>query len=334
MTASLKTTNYELPIYAETDGYNILGDQNGAMTKIDTALKENADATTAQGGSITALTTQVSNVNNSVTALGNTVTTLSNTVDGVKTTADNAASLSATNEQDIGTLDGQVAALETSVTAANKTATDAKTAAAAAQNTANTASGAASAAQNTANTATTAAQSAQTTANSALNNAQTAQTSANAALSGLDKFNLTVHESVTSDSELTSVFGTTFGAVYFDTDSTRSVFKFYGNIEASTEQLSSKLTTIPGYSGAWRGVDTGFVVKEQPSVVWVERTGIVLKDLSTVGNAMFARGFAIGTDGHIYWPTFKTSESYSDMFIWHPSSLFFAEDFGNAPTSN
>lgn len=327
MTATLKTTNYELPIYAETDGYNILGDQNGAMSKIDAALKENADATTAQGGSITALTTQISNINN-------TVTTLSATVDTVKTTADNAAALSGTNEQDIGTLDGQVAALETTVTAANKTANDAKTAAAAAQNTANTASGAASAAQNTANTATTAAQSAQTTANSALSNAQTAQTSANAALSGLERFNLTIHESIASTSELTSVFGTTFGIVYFDADSTRSVFKFYGNIEASTEQLSSKLVDIPGYSGSWKGVDTGFTVKAPSSVIWVERTGIVLKDLSTVGNAMFARGFAIGTNGHIYWPTFQTSENYGEMFIWHPSSLFFAEDFGNQPATN
>lgn len=327
MTASLKTTNYELPIYAETDAYNILGDQNGAMSKIDTALKENADATTAQEGSITALTTQISNINN-------TVTTLSATVDTVKTTADNAASLSGTNEQDIGTLDGQVAALETTVTTANKNANDAKTAAAAAQNTANTASGAASAAQNTANTATTAAQSAQTTANSALSNAQTAQTSANAALSGLERFNLTIHESIASNSELTSVFGTTFGAVYFDADSTRSVFKFYGNIEASTEQLSSKLVDIPGYSGSWKGVDTGFTVKAPSSVIWVERTGIVLKDLSTVGNAMFARGFAIGTNGHIYWPNFQTSENYGEMFIWHPSSLFFAEDFGNQPTTN
>lgn len=327
MTASLKTTNYELPIYAETDAYNILGDQNGAMSKIDTVLKENADATTAQGGSITALTTQISNINN-------TVTTLSATVDTVKTTADNAASLSGTNEQDIGTLDGQVAALETTVTAANKTANDAKTAAAAAQNTANTASGAASAAQNTANTATTAAQSAQTTANSALSNAQTAQTSANAALSRLERFNLTIHESVASNSELTSVFGTTYGAVYFDTDSTRSVFKFYGNIEASTEQLSSKLVDIPGYSGSWKGVDTGFTVKAPSSVIWVERTGIILKELSTVGNAMLARGFAIGTNGHIYWPTFQTSENYSEMFIWHPSSLFFAEDFGNQPATD
>ena len=327
MTASLKTTNYELPIYAETDGYNILGDQNGAMSKIDSALKENADATTAQGGSITALTTQISNINN-------TVTTLSATVDTVKTTADNAASLSTTNEQNIGTLDGQVSALETTVVAANKTANDAKTAAAAAQNTANTASGAASAAQNTANTATTAAQSAQTTANSALSNAQTAQTSANAALNELERFNLTIHESITSSSELTSVFGTTFGSIYFDTDSTRSVFKFYGNIVANTEQLSSKLVDIPGYSGTWKGVDTGFTVKTPSSVIWVERTGIVLKDLSTVGNAMFARGFAIGTDGHIYWPTFQTSENYSEMFIWHPASLFFAEDFGNQPTTN
>nr|DAP71707.1 MAG TPA: hypothetical protein [Caudoviricetes sp.] len=327
MTASLKTTNYELPIYADTDAYNILGDQNGAMSKIDTALKENADATTAQGGSITALTTQISNINN-------TVTTLSATVDTVKTTAENAASLSATNEQDIGTLDGQVAALETTVTAANKTASDAKTAAAAAQNTANTASGAASAAQNTANTATTAAQSAQTTANSALSNAQTAQTSANAALSGLERFNLTVHESVASNTDLNNVFGTTYGAVYFDADSTRSVFKFYGNIEASTEQLSSKLVDIPGYSGAWKGVDTGFTVKTPSSVIWVERSGLILKDLSSVATAMFARGFAIGTNGHIYWPTFQSSENYGEMFIWHPSSLFFAEDFGNQPTTN
>lgn len=46
MSASQKTTNYELPVYAPTDVTSWLTDFNGAMNKIDAQMKLNEDAAT------------------------------------------------------------------------------------------------------------------------------------------------------------------------------------------------------------------------------------------------------------------------------------------------
>lgn len=52
MTATNKTTNYELSQFVGTDRPTWLGDYNGDMSKIDTQLKQNADdiASAAAGG--------------------------------------------------------------------------------------------------------------------------------------------------------------------------------------------------------------------------------------------------------------------------------------------
>lgn len=66
MSASQKTTNYDLPIFADDDTPTWLGDFNDAMTKIDTGLKSANDtanaAESANTANISNLTSRVANV--------------------------------------------------------------------------------------------------------------------------------------------------------------------------------------------------------------------------------------------------------------------------------
>lgn len=58
MSASQKTTNYELPVYAPTDVTSWLTDFNGAMNKIDAQMKTNEnDATDAMSKAASAVST-------------------------------------------------------------------------------------------------------------------------------------------------------------------------------------------------------------------------------------------------------------------------------------
>lgn len=99
MSHTNETTNYKLPLFVDNDQPTWLGDFNGAMGKID------ADMNTIGANASTAL----SAANNAVNRVGQVETTIA----GVQTTANNAYSLSTTNANGIGTLDGQVAQLET-----------------------------------------------------------------------------------------------------------------------------------------------------------------------------------------------------------------------------
>lgn len=99
MSHSQSTPNYNLPIFINNDQPTWLGDVNGAMNAIDTAV------TGVASNSSTAL----SAANNAVNRVGQVETTIA----GVQTTANNAYSLSAANQDDISTLDGKVAQLET-----------------------------------------------------------------------------------------------------------------------------------------------------------------------------------------------------------------------------
>lgn len=98
MSATNETTNYKLPLFTDNDQPTWLGDFNRAMNKIDTCV------TTVGANASTAM----SAANNAVTRVGQVETTIA----GVQTMANNAYSLSTTNEKDIGTLEGQVAQLE------------------------------------------------------------------------------------------------------------------------------------------------------------------------------------------------------------------------------
>lgn len=131
MSATNETSNYDLPLFIGTDKPSWLGDFNGAMNAIDTAIKGRADDISSLTSRVTATET-VAN-----TAASNASTALTN--------ASNAS---------------------TAANAAQSTADNAATAASGAQSTANTAVSNAATAQSTANTASSTATSALTLANS------------------------------------------------------------------------------------------------------------------------------------------------------------------------
>lgn len=99
MSATNETANYKLPLFTDNDQPTWLGDFNGAMDKIDTAMNTiGANASTA-----------LSAANNAVNRVGQVETTIAN----VQATANNAYSLSTTNEKGIDTLNAKVTQLET-----------------------------------------------------------------------------------------------------------------------------------------------------------------------------------------------------------------------------
>ena len=55
MTATNKTTNYQLSQFVGSDRPTWLGDYNGDMAKIDAQLKRNADAITSAAGKLTSV---------------------------------------------------------------------------------------------------------------------------------------------------------------------------------------------------------------------------------------------------------------------------------------
>lgn len=99
MTATNETTNYKLPLFTDNDQPTWLGDFNGSMNKIDTAMNTvGANASTA-----------LSAANNAVNRVGQVETTIAN----VQSTANKAYSLSTANEKGIDTLDAKVTQLQT-----------------------------------------------------------------------------------------------------------------------------------------------------------------------------------------------------------------------------
>lgn len=80
MSATQKTTNYQLPIFVGTDIPSWLTDFNGAMEKIDTAVKQasmTGDVTQEDVDelqhNITQLTTKVNNLESTITDLKSTL---------------------------------------------------------------------------------------------------------------------------------------------------------------------------------------------------------------------------------------------------------------------
>lgn len=130
MSATNQTSNYDLPLFIGTDKPSWLGDFNGAMNAIDTAIKGRAD-------DIDSLTTRM-------TATETVANTASSNASTALTNASNASS---------------------AASSAQTTADNAATAASGAQSTANTALSNAGTAQTTAETANSSAQSALSLAN-------------------------------------------------------------------------------------------------------------------------------------------------------------------------
>ena len=101
MASTNKTTNYELSQYIGTDKPTYLGDYNGDMQKIDTAMKANADnIVTANTNATNAVSTANTASTNASSALAS-ATSASNTANSASSTANSALAKATANEDKI-----------------------------------------------------------------------------------------------------------------------------------------------------------------------------------------------------------------------------------------
>lgn len=191
MSATQSTPNYQLPIFEATDKPSWMGDFNGAMTKIDTAIKAASESGGGGGGSGDEALIVANEAKTLATQANSTAEQASSTASSASTTASAASTLAQStqdgltqtnksvtkNTSDISTIQTQLPTLQQNITTAQSTATQAQTDAskaksdaASALSTAQSASSTASNAQSTASSAASAASTAQSTANSALLN--------------------------------------------------------------------------------------------------------------------------------------------------------------------
>lgn len=110
MSSTNKTTYYELPQFISTDIPTWLGDFNGAMSAIDTAMKSNADradlASTSAGQAV-----------NTANAAADAVGSLETAVTGLTTRVGNCEDVNTAQSTQISTLNTSVSGLDDRVTA-------------------------------------------------------------------------------------------------------------------------------------------------------------------------------------------------------------------------
>lgn len=131
MASTNHTANYSLSQFAQTDKPAWLGDYNQDMTKIDTAMKNNADATTSLGTTVSGHTTAISGLTSDVASVQSDVSSLGTRVTAVETKnteqdtaissaqsdATTALSTSATNTQNIAEQRLDITSLQSDVQA-------------------------------------------------------------------------------------------------------------------------------------------------------------------------------------------------------------------------
>lgn len=96
MASTNKTTNYELSQFLGSDKPAWLSDYNADMSKIDTAIKNTADAATAAGGEATSAATALGTLSNLTTEDKTSAVAAINEVDSHADTAQNTANTATT----------------------------------------------------------------------------------------------------------------------------------------------------------------------------------------------------------------------------------------------
>lgn len=313
MASTNHTANYSLSQFAQTDKPAWLGDYNQDMTKIDTAMKNNADATTSLGTTvsghttaISGLTTDVASVQSDVTSLGTRVTAVEtkNTeqdtaITSAQTKADNAdakadvnAGIIAQHTNDITSINADIVQLQGSVSDVSDAETE----------------------------------------------------TAGKLDDFIDSFAMSnIVTKNRSDYAVTS-FGSLYGGgipMTLAQNSVGSMFKFYGYVQfgnsATTTQTISK-TAVTGLSGYY-GFKTNFKLTTAPTNAYaINGAGIQIWTVGSRGNLRISESSAIAvdTEGYVYIDV-DTSNTRSctgstEWDIYYPPSLFTNIDFGDAPT--
>lgn len=169
-------------------------------------------------------------------------------------------------------------------TAINSASTATETA-----NTANTTAGQANTkagqALTTAQNATTTAGNAQTTANSALATATTAQTSANTANDKVDKFNLSVFETIPNTAmSKTGNAGAIDGTLYVAKNTEGSIAKIYGMVQIIANNATGTLIIPTSLRPSEDLSINGVVIRSIYAGTTVKNVGMVTMTIRTNGN--------------------------------------------------
>ncbi len=109
------TPNYNLDLYASADKPNLRDQYNGAMGKIDAALKTMAGDVTNANANVLTMKTAVDKATSDITALTSTVETHSTQITDAAKEANDALTLAQTNETDIASTQADVTSLTTRV---------------------------------------------------------------------------------------------------------------------------------------------------------------------------------------------------------------------------
>lgn len=310
MASTNKTLNLELSQFIGTDKPSFLGDYNGDMSKIDTAVhlaQETAD---------------------NATTLANTANTNASTA---LQTAQSAETTATTATSDASTALDTANTASTTATSASQTATEAKTIAEGLSNDVTLA-------QNTANSAQNAANSAQTTADTNTNNITNLS---NLLTTLTNKFELTDIENVDFDDISLLQQNGIGGNLTLAQNSDGSLFKVYGVLQVKpSSYIQLQRPLIPGTTNnPIYGVPTGLFLNSDTQEVFTISSALeylVLPTASVANGYILDAGITIGSDKQIYilasdaqsWDLYQND----NVFGHFAPCLYLNANFGDTPT--
>ena len=308
MSATNHTANYSLSQFAQTDKPAWLGDYNQDMTKIDTAMKNNADS----------------------------VSTVSTTVAG------HTSAISA-NTADIATAQGDINSLTSRVTAVETKNTEQDTAITNAQNKADQADGKAD--TNATNIQTNATDIANLQTDVASQGSAIATNTSNisSVTSDLATFKNKFDISNVTRTTTPIVSQSAYTSINLAQSDDSSLFKFYGRVTFDNNTgsaISVARTAVTGLSGYY-GFRTPLQLTVPPTESYVIDDGALFIPKYPSGNAVNfevqTSAIAVDTSGYI-WINVTTGNTlsipaYNHFTHYFSPCIYFNTDFGDEPSA-
>lgn len=307
MASTNHTTNYSLSQFVGSDKPAWLGDYNQDMSKIDTAMKANADAnattaTTVAGHTtaISGLTSDVASVQSDVSSLGTRMTAVEtkNTeqdtaISSAQSTATTANGKADTNATNIGLLDSRVSADETTIS-----------------------SNTSAIAENTSDISALSDKIDAVVAKFSFTDIKTQPVSEIWTNMGYVSPNNTITLAQNSDGSLFKVYGILGGL----------------NNTGSTKTLAK--TAVAGLSGVY-GIKTSLQLNTAPNEAYVVAPMQRINGDPNNVSGIWDSSFAVGTDGYIYLHA-NTENSISltnnqQVAMWYTPCLYINSNFGDIP---
>lgn len=157
---------------------------------------------------------------------------------------------------------------------------------------------------------------ANTAAGNALSTANAAGNKADTAINGLNRFNLSVHSSLTPSTDKGSI-SAGYSYVNFATDSTSAIFKVYG-------RLSVNVSTATGNVN----ITLGTTSLRPTSAYSINAGAMVMRAYANGTYDILPVSINVATNGVITLDT-VSADSLNSLIIYIPPCLYFNTDFGD-----